>query len=535
MKLHSANEQSSAPVARRGFLYLMLGGAVCAAPCKSYAAVAITRINVNDFGVSPGKDARPAIIAALAKLKAMGGGVLVMPKIGGYQISDTVLIDFSNCTIELSDTIALTKRTKASAILFSGQFKSPISNVGITGIGARQIIDGNGKSMAGYNYSIADTYYSAVLFRWCDNWQATNIHTRNGLVNCLRAFQCGWGAITDCDASFAVYDNGHSVDFNPPYRKFSASDPKTWSRARIIRSRVWNCNGLGIASYAATGVVVSDAHVWLCGNDVAEQPNNGGGISLEGNFTKVVDPAIPDYRCVIIRAKIENCYNQGIHISAHGSRVVNSTVTGTKAPKQRVNRLGLYGSNVVVLGKGSVTIEGSTLSDAGLHGIVALAAEGFTPDISFDGSILRSAGHGIYGRNVGTLVVTPASVISQSGATPDRCGVKVERAGFAVRGYGNTTVLLSGRVEQSAGPAIAVSSAGTVRLTNLTLTGNRRLAPAGPVVTVALIGSLSASNIINQDARNRSANIVLLDHDIEKSSIANVKGTAQKAVVGKGT
>lgn len=217
-------------------------------------------------------DARQAIQNKIDAVAALGGGTVFLPYIGGYTISDTITISSSNIHIVLADNVTLSKPTKASAFLFTGASRTDrIANVSIRSEGVMRTINGNGASMTGYLYSTSDTFYSCVLFKWCDNYLVDGIYGFNGLVNCIRAFQCGYGEINPCFASDAVFDNGISVDFDPfSSASWSDTDPSTWSNARIVSPFAWNCrSGFGVASYAATGVTISDPVVWNCGNDEA--------------------------------------------------------------------------------------------------------------------------------------------------------------------------------------------------------------------------------------------------------------------------
>jgi hypothetical protein len=487
---------------RRAFATVALTAALVGAfPVKASPARA-ARIDVTKFGAHVGKDCRPAIMAGLDALRQSGGGTLVLPPIGGYHISDTVEIDFSPCHIELHDDIALTNTNKSSAFIFRGQKSSPLTDVSIAGIGNIKKIDGNGRSMKNYVYTTKDTFYSCVLFISCIRWHISNIYAYNGLVNCIRAIQCGIGEDVDCDASHSEYDNGHSIDFDPSWRSWSADDPSSWSRAKILRCRAWQCSGLGITSYAASMVAIIDAEVWECGNDIASQPNNGGGISVEGNVGNSSLPDTRNYGGSIIRAKVHDCWNQGLHISAAGTSLRSSDIRGTRAPRNRPNKAGLYGSNILIFSAASLNVTASTLSKSDRHGIGMAAAAGQLPTLDFTGQIINAGASGVFCYSIAKLIISKGSTISNCGTTPYDCGIVVQD--ITINAKSSQFVDIAGTISGSSGYAINLNNVSSVNLHNLTITRNCHLSncTGRPLKLVRILNiNAYAINIDGQDDR----------------------------------
>lgn len=355
-----------------------------ATPGKGAALVGMGQANLHDrltsisvsileYGASGALDCLAAFNLALAAVKAAGGGTIVFPYqgLGGWRISDTATIDASNIHISLHDNVILTKTTKSSAFLFTGASRtSRLSNVSISGVGGVRQVDGNGRNVSAYSYSTKDSFYSALLFRWCDNWSATKVYGYSGLVNCLRAFQCGPGEFTDCQASDAVFDNGITVEFDPG-STWSDTDPTTWSNAKIVRGSAWNCSrGFGISSYAATGVVIDSPTVWSCGNDDPAHVVSGGGISVEGDyFSPGTDQR--NRRVRIIQPKVNYCWNAGLFVSARGVQALSPSVANTRAPVKRTSAAGELGANIFVTGSGTLELVKGR-STGGVHGVCSL-------------------------------------------------------------------------------------------------------------------------------------------------------------------
>ena len=203
-------------------------------------------------------DAYPAIAAAIAGIK---NGVirerkLVLPRNGngGYKMSQGIAIDFSYIHLHFEDNVTGTYTTKQSLFSFVGTFStvdssSMLRGIKVTGLPG-VVLDGNGSNITGYTYSTSDTYYSALFFQYCYNPIVEDLILTNGLVNTGRTFGCDLPVFNRCTFLSATWDNGASIDFNPPYHTpgrpdrtstvtFTAASPcvMTWSGSSFSSGR----------------------------------------------------------------------------------------------------------------------------------------------------------------------------------------------------------------------------------------------------------------------------------------------------------
>lgn len=342
------------------------------------------RFSITDFGAVPGTDALPAVRQALAMIGRNGGGTLVFPANGGmgWRIDGQVLIVTDHTHVHLYEDVILNADSPASAFLFSGKSTdAPVVDVSIRGIGARRVIDGQGSRFLSYKYSTSDTYYSCVLFRWCENWSADNIYGKNGLVNCLRAFQCGGGVFRNCAASHSVYDNGISIDFNL-FTPLTGVSPAQ----RIVDCQAWNCTCFGMTAYAASNVQMVNPRVVSCGNDDPHLPVSGGGISIEGDYRNA-QTAGRNRTVTISNAVVHDCYNAGIFITARDVRLVRPHIANTIAAKNRGNAMLEKGSAIYCIAAAQVTVVSASITQSGTNGVTLVDNHGYAPSIDFDGNI----------------------------------------------------------------------------------------------------------------------------------------------------
>lgn len=361
-----------------------------------------------------GVDSYDSIMDAISLVKSHGGGTVRLPHIGGagYYIRDTILVDGSNISLEICDNVLLNKTTRSSAITFKGTFGNHISNVSLIGIGAIQTINGNGLGMTtgGFpTYSdladdgVASFFYSAVNFAWCDNWSCENIHATNGLMNSLRVVQCGAGSIKKCVGSYAVYDNGGSIDFNPSNKTFSETDPETWSNAVVEDFVAHHNESLGLTAYGAVGVKFIRPFLYANGNDDPSKPHNGGGLSVENDLRNMTRNA----RCTIIDPTIMGNYSYGIFVSIPGVSLIGGNIENTIVPTARIaaqsDVTATKGSNITVLAAGNIKTTRTRLSRAGGSNLRALSIGGSgTADItSGSNQLILTAGSGF---QLGTIL-----------------------------------------------------------------------------------------------------------------------------------
>jgi hypothetical protein len=429
---------------------IVLGVAALAALPRTAFAAEQRTVSIEAFGAVPGQDARPAILAAVQSLAETGGGTVIIPNngVGGWRISGETRIETSNIRIELHDDLQLTTTEPSAALSFVGSPARPLIDVGVVCPGRKCRIDGNGRNMRGYRY-VAGPSFPALHFAHCHRPFAGNLHAFNGLVNSLLFEFCGDPRHVDCDGSDAQYDNGISVNFYPLYRRHNPEGPLLWTNSYGLRPRAWNNKGIGIALYAAVGNVLEWPASWNNGNDIAALPTNGGGISIEHN-TASRDPAAAgrDSHTVITGADVHDNYNIGIIATARGVKLVSPRIRRTRRPRIRPNRTTAYGSNLLVFGYGAVEVVDGLSEDAGQHGAVLLATNTHDyPDLAWDGTIVRSYGHGIWGRGISLVTTSDRSVVEDSGAgTPARVrDVRLDNTGSAYNPVGGRAVI-GGRI-----------------------------------------------------------------------------------------
>jgi len=240
----------------------------------------------------------------------------------GYNFSKEIKVNFSNITFHLEESCRYIGTTKSSLFRFVGSF-GPISGY-LTGVGITCVpgvkIDGGGSLITGYTYSTADTYYSSVLFMYCDKPYINNAVVTNGLVNSLRFWMCRQPLAQDVTATFAVYDNGISIDFDPSF--YSANDSETWASGKIIRcTGKFNYNGFGLTAFASTNNLWSDCIATNNGTITGTQGFGGvpgGGFSMERNPT---DGLSFDYRARYKNCRSEYNYGNGWFITGSGGHI----------------------------------------------------------------------------------------------------------------------------------------------------------------------------------------------------------------------
>lgn len=465
-------------------------------------------------GALPGNDAHALIQAQVDAAELAGGGTVVLPYIGGYEISDTVTVSASNVHIILCDDVSLTKTTKASAFLFTVTNRTTrISNVGIHAVGGRWTIDANGRNVSDYpSYNTADTGYGAVLFKWCDEWRCEGLYGYNGLVATFRAFQCGYGRFYDCWASNSVWECGFIIDFNP-LSTWDEDDQSSWSNAAVDTCRAWDCPGMfGIASYAATGVIIRDCLVWNCGNDTPTTYDySGGGVSVETDILSSGQEA-RQRRCSVIRTQVFDCYNSGYFITATGTKMRDSDASGTIAPTNRSNAATDKGANVSVQGPGTLDERGGYFASAGTHGVILLGsvanATVFNPSGKIGGTVDGATlGHCIYGKGIAELDVLPSAFLKGSAAG---MGIKVDNSGGATYNQGGGRAGLEpARVENCYDRAVNVSYVAQVYVAPSRIKDCRSgQGGTGAQVNVDNATRAMHGNIHNSDANAKTGSIM---------------------------
>lgn len=480
--------------------------------------------------VIPGSDSLSRINDAVTAIRNNGGGVLYLPYIGGdgYSISDQVLIDFSNIVVLMGDDVSLTKTTKSSAFMFSGpNINDRIANVSLVALGGKKTVDGNGRNITGYTYSTSDTFYSCVTFKYADNWKIQDIYGYNGLVGCLRVYQCGSGESIDCHASDAVYDNGHSIDGD---RKGTsgrlANDQSTWSNGKMTRPVAWDCAGFGVTAYAASGVVIDSPQVWDCGNDNPATPFTGGGISVEEDTTNPTLPILAP--ATINNPKVDGCYGHAIFCTD------NAVITGgygrrTKKTANKGDVIGLHGHGLTVLGRAIVKAENYDSGYSEREGLLALANNMRFPSVYFDGTIHHSANAGVRAQGVANFETSENSRFEFNGtdaaAEVSGFGAQIFNTGASFN-QGSGFARIRGYFGDNASRALSVEDLYSLEAYSIRLRNNRKGASlgAGNSVVGVNLTKASAFGIVNIDQNAKTNYIVSFNATVASAICEGVAG-----------
>lgn len=358
-------------------------------------------------------------------MRARGGGTLEFADIGRPWVVDgSLLISSSDTHIRLQGDIVLKTTQPSSVFIFSGEARGrPIRNVSIAGVGKLRQIDGAGRSVKAYSYKTSDTFYSCVLFKWCDDWSAYQIEGANGLVNCLRAFQCGPGHFLKCGGRGSVYDNGISIDFD---RLVSSPERKFISECYAI-----GCSAFGITVYAVSKVQINDCIVTSCGNDDTDMPVSGGGVSVEGDF-KTIEAALFNRNVQIANLKISDCYNAGIFVNTRSVHAVGLHISKTRKSLNRSNKMKEKGSGVYCFGAGFIEMKSSFIEDCAGNGITIIDNSDLFPEVKFQGAILRSGAASIFLTRGSKLTIEEQSKIDGK-IIRDHFSSRVLMFGFAAK------------------------------------------------------------------------------------------------------
>jgi len=477
------------------------------------------------FGtVAPGVDCVALIRLARDAVKLKGGGVIWLPKIGGvgYVVSGQILVDFSDCLVLLEDDIKLSGTAAGSVFRFAGLSNTQrISNVSLVGTNKPKI-DGNALGTAGYVYSLVDNFYCCVIFLYCDNWLIQNVYAYNGLVNCIRTHSCGKGLDIDCDTSHALYDNGHSIDFDPAGTSgWVENNPATSASVDIVRPRAWNCRGLGVAAYGSTRVLVDNPRIWNCGNDDAgAYAVTGGGISIEVDVSNTITR---DSRVVVNNPQIDDCYGTGIACFVPGAVVNGGKIELMKKAVVKADPTGRTGSAFWVTGKGSIDIRGTVLSKCQGPSIYGLAVGGFYPSITFDGTIEDGLSNAILGRGVSFIKLSPKSIIRRCGSSTSNY-IFIDNTGAGYNPLGGQ-VIISGTFSEN--PAnISIKSVGDVRIRNADLVNNRLTAGVGDQIVTDIANFAAVQGVVNRDDNAQTQRIVSITALVSVGIADGVAGTS---------
>jgi hypothetical protein len=422
-------------------------------------------------GAQPGVDAYDLITDALARCKLLGGGTVLLPKIGGvgYYISDTIVVDFDNCTILLDDNVTLTKTDPTAARGPDAASATGVSGVGITAflfagkltgpaaqrsyiqrpriIGLRKVqINGNGNNATtagAYTYVVgAAGTHMPVVFNGTVNAEIRNIWAYNGLNGCIATAYSPGAIVEDVDVSLTQYDNGLTSFSNQEHiLAYSETDQRTWSNQRWARIRAWDCANHGIDSYGSVGISLMDAQISNCGNDRASPtdpsgPAGGLGVEWDGvNFDR-------DYRFRAENVIVTGSTGFAFRTNCRGTVFSKCKAINTKAPVNYTDSTpGIWGSAVFLQTYArscdiDVEIEGADNYGVRLQGSNASV---FVGSIATDGTLTVTS------VTSGTLAI--GQDVGGPGVAPD---TKIVSLGTGTGGTGTYVLSTVGQVVASA-------------------------------------------------------------------------------------
>lgn len=394
------------------------------------------------FGnVVPGVDALPYINAAIAALKAAGGGTLMLPQIGGsgYVVSDRILIDASNILVLIYDDITLSRTTvgpnEFGVFVFAGAPSAYIDNVGLVAPRRKVKISSGASLLPTQTYDQSKRHFT-VGMRYCRNIVVERVYAYDSYRFGICTEYCLGGRISGCDASVTLFDNGIQVGYDSP--SYSATDPATWSSITIENCRAWNCKNYGIGTFGASGVSIINPKVWNCGNNTPADGNPGiaGGINVEQ------DPNFPDreYYTEIINPQVDNCFGRGIYYSNCKGRVIGGYSRGAKKGSNWVDDPApKNGHGVLALANADVEIVGTELTGNEGYGAAAVAYLTRQPKLRLNGSKIRQNLSGAaYGFRAAEFVVAP-NCIAEGNGTASVAGNRDQTAVVTYQGSSSDT------------------------------------------------------------------------------------------------
>lgn len=437
----------------------------------------------------PGVDALTLIQAAVAKVKAMGGGTVFLPYIGGggYRISDTIVVDFDDCTILLDDDVTLTKTDATALVGPNAPYETGVNGVAIAAfyfagvlrgpgaksyikrprlIGLRRVkIDGNARNVTNFTYALgAAGGHHAIVFSGTIDAECRNVYAYNGLVGGITQVYGGNALFVQCDASNIAYDNGIDTQYNLEHiATFSDDDPTTWNNARIIRCRAWACANHGIGIFGAVGVYIENPKVWNCGNNTGTAVSGpAGGIHAEHDGTNTAR----NYRFRAVDCEINNTYGFGFRTNCLGT-YASGRIRKTKIPTAYTDSSSpIWGNALFVQGAADAELQ-FDVDGAERNGIRMAAAGSLYPSARFRGKIENCNDGAILALGIARLVTDPTSLFRANGNS----GQTTSSTYFAItinNGSANTdagVADIAGTFEDNYCAILTTSRLGTLTLT----------------------------------------------------------------------
>ena len=488
--------------------------------------------NALDFGIpTDGSDIYPQLNRLLTAIKNGQLNIqgLYFPKINtGYNTSQQIKITFP-LYLQFDSDLRGSFTTKQSVVLFEGQYSTTdetklLKGCGFIGNGSA-IVDGNGRNITDYTYSTADTYYSCVLFKWCDAPIMSRVRGYNGLVNCLRTFQCRRPVIHDCEGFDAKWDNGISLDFDAPI--YQANDPNTWSYGIISNCRGYdNRNGLGIVSYGAVmRMRMVGCQAWNNGvKNPAELSASGvigGGISIEDDFN--------NQHTKVPRIVVSDCHawgnSNGFFVSADYVTIEPScTANDNTYPLDPTDSANTHGNGYSLVNTRHVTCLGKSRGNfkRGLYGLgyAALRIDNATLGGVHKSNLIGS----IMVQGAGRVVLDNPECISGGASQPSILFLNIADYGI---GEGNVTIR-NPAVSLSGNSAIKVQGVGDIKITNATGDGNGAVTPS-PAILIDGCVTATVNGAAFTGANN--TNVVSVNSSTTKACVRNVTGESTSNLV----
>lgn len=422
---------------------------------------------------------------------------------GGYKFSDQLYVNFSHLVFYIEDDCTLTKTTKSCLFKFSGNFSASdatyLKGIGII-LSPGVVLDGNAPNITGYTYSTADTYYSTVLFMYCDRPYLTGAGTvKNGLVNTVRMWMCRKPLVADVLTRDSYFDNGISLDFDPSF--YSASDPETWCSGKVLRcSSYGNARGFGMTSFASTNNLWEDCTSINNGSDNIPSGQGGvpgGGFSLERNPT---DGLSYDYRARYKNCRSESNIGNGWFITGNGGHIdadcISKNNTYPLAGAAVSDDAGIYGTGVTLLSVSNWTV----LCDAEnntKYNIRYLGSNGvFGYNIKIGAKALNAQFSGILIQGINEVTILPETHCRSNSTSSTGSGLSISNVGAPYNeGAGKVTVL-GGLFSDNGGTGITVDGVADCSLAAIRGRNNCANQTTSPAVLVRNTAMVSAGDVL---------------------------------------
>lgn len=478
----------------------------------------------NVLGASSSTDSLAKVNAAIARCKAAGGGTVIFPRIGGYRVSDTITIDFSNCTILLQDDVTLTKTTPTDlspqiVFSFEGTVSTPISNVSLIA-DSMVTIDGNASNVTGYTHATGKQHH-AVYFRRCKNIRMENIRVTNGLVGCITTLYVLKGLVKNCQTDLALNDNG--IYFYGNGEGFGVSfddtDPETWCSIVCEDCISHDNTNFGMGIFGSVGVTYVNPIIYSCGNNSGTAlagPHGGLGAEFDSSISGA---NLRNHRLTVINPTIYDCWGHGVFNNTKGSHFLGGRVENTKIPTNYSDTTPfLWGHNFYIQNGAQDTIITSMSKGAGRSGIRLNgdSAQSLYPGLTFGGKSIGNARNGIEGYSISFLAILPEAEISLNGEPSNTNTNTAPSAVNVSNASGNAQggrMIMSGQYFDNYGRVAQVSSVGELHLTDIT--GSQNLSAftlgtgqASAIETAGLITTLMVKNVSLTDSNFRTIQIV---------------------------